>query len=382
MDHDFWKQQIDETEQLTRLADPLREFIALQSPMLRSQEQLAALCRDPFEDMRAQMKALTDPLEQLPAWMKDNYGQAEFARQLKEFTDPFNLADQVKAAFGQDAIADQVKALFGTDAVAEQVKDAYGRDAVAAQIEALLGPLNGAKDWIKAFRFEEEDRLRQMSAMFDGFARQLKDLPNEVRGQLAVLMEQGWCLDPEMPHTWGRDLVAAFKEGESEEAQQWLIDYFKDRVDEIEQTLLEQHPTRSAIIADAFQAHREQRYHLSIPVLLAQSDGVIHDRHQRQLFSKKQTANLKELLSGLPEDDMRAIFIAAFYADIPLTRRTQLLPDGFDGLNRHAVLHGTDPSYGTEINSLRAISILNLASHMVTDEAETPSNSESIHEQA
>jgi hypothetical protein len=353
MSDDFWKRHLEETERFARLADPLREFKALQSPILRVQEQLAALCRDPLEDIQAQMKALIHPLEQLPEWVKDNYGQDAIAKQVKAITEPFHrVAEQLRAVSGQDAIAEQIK--------------------------TLLEPFNGAQAWIKAFRSEEEERLRQWSTMFDDFARQLRDLPDEVRGQLTVLMDQGWCLDPEMPHTWGRDLVEAFQEGENDEAQEWLIDYFKGRVDEIEQTLVERHPKRSAIIADAFQAHRERRYHLSIPVLLAQADGVIHDRHQRQLFSKKRTANLMQVLSGLPEDDMRAIFIAAFYVDIPLTRNTQLLPDGFDGLNRHADMHGTDPKYGTEINSLRAVSILNLASHMVTEEVDVPGGASRI----
>jgi hypothetical protein len=349
MSDDFWKRHLEETERLARLADPPREFNALESPMLRAQEQLAALCRDPFEDIRAQMKALTHPLEQLPAWLKDGYGQDAIAKQIEAFTEPF-------------------------DRVADQLKAAYGQDAIAEQIKALLEPFNGAQAWIKAFRSEEEERLRQWSTMFDDIARQLRDLPDEVRGHLTVLMDQGWCLDPEMPHTWGRDLVAAFREGEKEEAQQWLIDYFKGRLEEIEQALVERHPARGAIIAEAFQAHREGRYRLSIPVLLAQADGVIHDRHQRQLFSKKRATNLMELLSDLPDDDMRAMFIAAFYVDIPLTRNTRLLPDGFDGLNRHAVLHGTDPNYGTEINSLRAVSILNLASYLVSEEVDAPAN--------
>jgi hypothetical protein len=326
------------------------------------------------------MKALIGPLEELPAWVKDNYGQDAIAKQIKAVTEPFNrVADQVRADYGQDAIAEHLKEFTAPfDRVADQVRAAYGQDAIAEQIKALLEPFDGAQAWIKAFRSEEEERLRQFSTMFGDFARQLLDLPNEVRSQLTALMDQGWCLDPEMPHTWGRDLAEAFREGEHDEAQQWLIDYFKGRVDEIEQTLVERHPKRSAIIADAFQAHRERRYHLSIPVMMAQADGVIHDRHQRQLFSKKPTANLMEVLSSLPEDDLRAIFIAAFYVDIPLTRNTQLLPDGFDGLNRHAVMHGTDPKYGTEINSLRAVSILNLASHMVTEEVDVPGGASRI----
>lgn len=340
MSDDFWKRQLEETERLARLADPLREF---KSSMLRAEEQLQALCRDPLDDFRAQLKALTDPVEELSAWAREEYGQGALAKQIKALADP----------------------LAG---LRDQFKDEFGHDALAKQMQALLEPFSGAQAWIKAYRAEEEERLRQWSTMFDDFARQLQDLPDQVRSQLAVLMDRGWCLDPEMPHTWGRDLVEAFQEGEEEQAQQWLIDYFKGRLEEIEQTLVGRHLARSAIIAEAFLAHREGRYHLSIPVLLAQADGVIHDKHQRQLFSKKRSVNLADVLAGLPDDDMRAIFMAAFYVDIPLTRNTQLLPAEFDGLNRHAVLHGTDPNYGTEVNGLRAVSILNLASYLVTEE--------------
>lgn len=345
MNDDFWKRHLEDSQRVARWADPLREFKDLLGTPFSTQKQIEALYRDPLSDIRDQMRALANPLGQLPAWLKENYGQEAIAKQLKELTDPYNLvADQFKAAYGQETIAEQIK--------------------------ALLDPFDDAKAWIKAYRLEEEERLRQWATMFDDFAEQLRGLPDEVRAQLSVLMDQGWCLDPEMPHTWGQELATAFQEGEHEEAQQWLMDYFKDRLDEIEQTLVKRHPERSAIIADAFQAHREGRYRLSIPVLLAQADGVIHDRHQRQLFSKKASANLTQVLAELPEDDMRAIFIAAFFVDIPLTRRTHLLPEGFNGLNRHAVLHGTDPSYGTEINSLRAVSILNLASYMVSEEEE------------
>lgn len=347
MSDDFWKRHLEETERLARLADPLREFKALRSPMLRAQEQFEVLCRDPLGDIRAQLKALTYPLEQLPAWLKDEYGMNAIAKQMKALADPVGRA-------------------------AEQLKAIYPQDTIADQLKVLLEPFSAAQALLRAFQSEEEERLRRWSTMFDDIARQLRELPDEVRGQLAVLMDKGWCLDPEMPHTWGRDLAEAFRQGDEEEAQQWLIDYFKGRVDEIEQTLVDRHPARGAIIADAFKAHREGRYHLSISVLLAQADGVIHDKHQRQLFSKKRTANLIEVLSDLPDDDMRAIFMAAFYVDIPLTRNTQLLPVGFDGLNRHAVLHGTDPNYGTMINSLRAVSILNLASYLVSEEVDVP----------
>lgn len=339
MDDEFWKRHLEETERLARLADPLREF---KSQSMRAQEKLAAMLRDPMDEFRDQIKAMTEPLTQVPAWLKDYDRHNE---QLRALTQPLvDMNAQIQALMPQDTIK--------------------------KQIEALLKPFNDAQSWFKAYQAEEEARRRQWSSLFDDIARQLEGLPDEIRAQLAALMDRGWCLDPEMPHTWGRDLIEAIELGEEDEVQQWLMVYFQQRLDKIEQTLVQRHPGRAALLADAFQAHREGRYSLSIPVMLSQADGVIHDRHQRQLYSKNAGTNLKGVLAMLPDDDMRAMVVAAFYVDTPLIRNTQQLPEGFDGLNRHAVLHGTAPNYGTEVNGLRAVSILNLASYLVTEEVD------------
>lgn len=236
------------------------------------------------------------------------------------------------------------------------------------QLQEFLQPFPDARDWLTTYQEEQREQFQHWRSLLDDFSRQIQEMPARLRAQLAVLMERGWCLDPEMPHSWGMDLAEAFESGEEAEAQVWLIDYFRDRLEEIEKAMIQRHPVRASIITEAFTAHREGRYSLSIPVILAQAEGVVQDKHKRQLFSRKAKLNLKEVLASLPDDDSRRIFMAAFCADIPLTRNTDLLPAGFDGLNRHAVLHGTDPNYGTEVNGLRAVSILNLASFLVVDE--------------
>lgn len=320
MDDDPLKRHLEEIERIRRSLDPMGEALkqiqGLYTPMDRIQDQIAELCRDPLQDAREQLRALTDP----------------FA-----------------------GMQDQLKDLFPKDPIADHVKD-------------LLQPLTEVQDWAKVFQTEEQLRMREWFSVLEDFQRQLREMPSEVRAQLAVLMARGWCLDPEMPHTWGQGLAEAFEEGEEEEAQQWLVDYFRGRLDEIEKTLVERHPQRAVILAQAFQAHRQGLYFLSIPVMLSQADGVIQDKHQKQLFTKKARANLKAVVENMQADDLRVIFMEAFCVDIPLTRKTQELPAGFDGLNRHAVLHGTDPNYGTEINGWRAVSILNLASHLTVEE--------------
>lgn len=368
MNDDFSTRR-QELERIARLADPLREFrntldpmrearelldpmkqvreqleAARLEPMLRAQEELRALTESPMLQAREQLEAARlEPMlraqEQIAAMFRDP--MEEFREQIKAITDPL-------AGF--------------RDTMAQQAAD-YQK-----QLQDILDPFHEARDWLKAYQDEQREQFQQWRSLLDDFNRQMAEMPARLRAQLAVLMERGWCLDPEMPHTWGVDLMDTIQEGEEEEAQQWLVDYFRERLDEIEKELVERHPQRAAIITEAFAAHREGRYTLSIPVMLAQAEGVIHDKHQRQLFSKKNKTNLKEVLASLPDDDTRAIFMSAFCADIPLTRSTKDLPADFDGLNRHAVLHGLDPKYGTEVNGLRAVSILNLASYLVAEE--------------
>ena len=379
MEDELLKRRLEELERIARLADPLREFrntlnplrevrelmdpmreawelmdsmkhareqleAARLEPMLRAQDELRALTEDPMRRAQEELRTLTegpilDAREQIAVMFRDPMEQ--FSEQIKAITDP----------------------LTGfMDAMAQQAAD-YQK-----QLQEILNPFHGAWDWLKAYQDEQREQLQQWRSLLDEFSRQMAEMPARLRAQLAVLMQRGWCLDPEMPHTWGEDLVAGIEGGEEQEAQEWLIGYFRERLDEIEKALIERHPQRAAVIAEAFAAHREGRYALSIPVLLAQADGVIHDKHRRQLFSKKSSANLKEVLDNLPDDDTRAIFMAAFCVDIPLTQNTDKLPASFDGLNRHAVLHGTDPAYGTEVNSLRAVSVLNMASFFVAED--------------
>lgn len=328
MDHNPFK-QLEDMERLARLADPARQLREL-NPLQQVEE---ALRRSSLLEAQARIR---------PLWLTES---------------------------GQDSMRKQIEALTKPLAGIAERLDAYAKQATP-QLEALLEPLKQTQSWIELMRFQEAERLQRWSTLWADLETQLREWPRKLRAQLDVLFAQGWCLDSEMPLTTGGDLAQAFLEGDEEGAQAWLMDWFTQRLDAIEQTLVERHPARAAVLAQAFDAHRQGLYALSIPVLLIQAEGVVQDRYQRQLFSKKAHANLKRLFEELPDDDMRAILIGAFYVDIPLTRNTNELPDGFNGLNRHAVLHGTDPNYATQVNGLRAVSLLNFASYLVFEEAQ------------
>lgn len=368
MTDDLLKRHLAENERLARMmreTDPWQKIKAADDATLRAHERLSQSVPMPGEGLRSQMELLARPLEQSLAHLP-GFKLGKLAEQIESLTQPVaGMLQQVQAALPNTRIAEIIQSGLKP----------FDRAKIAEKLQALE-PLNQAQAWLKVLHEQELERQRRWGVILGDIAEQMREWPREIRAQLDTLFAKGWCLDPEMPVVSGRQLVEAFRRGEEQEAQLWLVRYFTRRLDSIESNLVERHPTRAGVIADAFAAHREGRYSLSIPALLAQADGVIHDRHERQLYSKNSGANLKKLLDELPDDDMRAIALAAFYMDIPLTRKTDHLPPDFDGLNRHAVLHGTDPSYGTEINSLRAVSILNLASYLATEDAEEAEETE------
>ncbi len=113
-------------------------------------------------------------------------------------------------------------------------------------------------------------------------------------------------------------------------------------------------PSRSRIITDAFEAHAAGKYTLSVPVMLAQADGIAYEVINRYFFQGKPESSslLKakaqasgELQKGLVESLMISGSLRA-------TGRTHAV------LNRHSVLHGTSTDYPTVVSSLKCISLL------------------------
>src|SRR5215212_183816 len=81
------------------------------------------------------------------------------------------------------------------------------------------------------------------------------------------------------------ELSQALGRGEIEKSEKALAAYFELRVNEIERFVAEAHPKRAKVLASAFAAHRAGQFDLSIPVLLAQTDGICRDVAGQYLFT-------------------------------------------------------------------------------------------------
>jgi hypothetical protein len=191
------------------------------------------------------------------------------------------------------------------------------------------------------------------------------------------LLRTGWFLTGSFPSMNISDLGRMVEADDLAGAEALMVEYARAHVDRIEEALAEGFPHRCLIIGEAFRAHREARYALSVPTLLAQADGLAEEILQTDLYRK---ANQKKGEADVPRtrkayrgrlaDDSKAdrypwrLLFA--HLDV-LTSLTQPLDEWrsaravdahYGPVNRHGVLHGSDFDYAREEISLRCILLL------------------------
>ncbi|MFB1632493.1 hypothetical protein [Pseudomonas sp. AP-1] len=160
----------------------------------------------------------------------------------------------------------------------------------------------------------------------------------------------------------------------ADEIDQLLTAHYNDYWDHYAGLLAEKYPARKTAIHAAVSAHRDfapSGYSLSIPVFLAQADGIFSEvTGTPSAMDKIRGGAIKgsQWLSEQIGTDEEAIgclvpVLQLHELDILMNQRqreakAQETGKVFDALNRHQVMHGEVSDYGTEINSLKAFSFL------------------------
>lgn len=175
------------------------------------------------------------------------------------------------------------------------------------------------------------------------------------KDKFQLLNQHGWY--PGMEVSFGpiNKAYNRIQSGNLSAANEILVEYYETELDSI----LDKVPQRRlTILEKCFIAHRQKDYELSIPVMLAQIDGLCKDKFDGELFQ----GNNKEprCASHTTKTD---------YSDIinrPLKEKTNINFNGkerghaFNDINRHMILHGEDCGYGTQVNACKVISLLDL----------------------
>lgn len=199
------------------------------------------------------------------------------------------------------------------------------------------------------------------------------ELPLKTQEALIEIGNYGWFLDLEMTPSELWELNETLIIGDVKEAENTLVEHFKGRLSEIENSVIDEFPHRKKIIMAAFCAHKRREYELSIPVLLAQTDGICYDTTNEYLFlrqnKKPKTAIYVEQQVS---NTLRVALLQPLAQVLPIGKSKAERDDDFNELNRHMVLHGESLDYGTEVNSLKAISLINYVSWALTSKDEKP----------
>lgn len=212
-----------------------------------------------------------------------------------------------------------------------------------------------------------------ISPAFEELQRSFRELPPRIQEALLLLAQHGWYLDFNMPLPSLWKMKTAISIGEIDEVEKALAEYFESQVEEIERTINAQFPHRSHIISSAIGAHRNGEYYLSIPVLLAQTDGVCKEVIDQYLFVKKdgkpRTAIYVEQVAA---DTYMAALLSPLATGTPISASKHERDSSFNLLNRHMVLHGESLDYGIKVNSVKAISLINYVSQALQPDADYP----------
>ena len=165
-----------------------------------------------------------------------------------------------------------------------------------------------------------------------------------------VLLKFGWYIPGDFELKKIAELTELVKSKKVKKSDKILTDFFNEKIDNIEENLITKHSERSEILKEAFNSHKMKMYYSSTILFLSQADGITESK----MFIRRK--NFDKNIDPTKNPD----FINVLGEESPLnvdTRKDEN-PDFFSDLNRHGVMHGLSNNYGTEKNSLRALSLL------------------------
>lgn len=213
------------------------------------------------------------------------------------------------------------------------------------------------------------------------YLAKLDALPAQSKTAMTVAAEKGWffgwstSLEDLMP------LIERITSLPNDEIDQCMVDYYRANFQEFVDRLLANNPSRSSAIAAAARAHLEfgtDGFFLSTPVFIAQSDGLLSEilsvesplgmmrdvKGQPKVRSTTAGHLLKQRFESDQEslDLLHPIFTLHesdfLKSSAARSQSSSSNVAAFTALNRHQVMHGECSDYGTEVNSLKAFSLL------------------------
>jgi hypothetical protein len=257
-------------------------------------------------------------------------------------------------------------------------------DGVAEQFQEANRQVNELLRSVTRPVLEVVDVVRspEMQELLKRALKAFKRLPVALRDALTMLGTNGWYPDHDMEMPDLLEFARRFEVGEEEKTNDALCRQFEVRGEAIIAELVTIAPERAPYLRAAFEAHRDGKYALSIPVFLAQADGMWRDftnaDKEKRLYSRtKGKPRTAKWVASVKSDDLDEALLYPLVAPLPISASDgEEVPKG--ALVRNRVLHGTDLNYATALNSYRALSHLSYVGSVIRDDGRwTPAPSQS-----
>jgi hypothetical protein len=208
---------------------------------------------------------------------------------------------------------------------------------------------------------------------FKKIGESLKEYTKKTPEYFLLIAQHGWFIDLESELNFPSLIAYQIQEKRVDIAEELLVDYYKTNVERIFESLINRHYNRKEIFESIKQSYDEGNHFLLIPTVMTQVDGVCFDFTKKKFFIKeKKNEKYKYLPEVIAEIEKSAGNFLELYLS-PLQNQTPIIAREEDigkypcKLNRHEILHGISTDYGTEINSLKVISLLKYVSDLLTE---------------
>jgi hypothetical protein len=242
---------------------------------------------------------------------------------------------------------------------------------------AINEKLQGFGKWLQGMSTKTTPLIQSLATIdWETLSERLKALPKHSSEAMQIASRQGWFFN------WQGSLKQTVQMGNllhdadgADAVDQILMDHYNECWDGYLELLAIAFPARNKTIEAAVKAHREfapAGYSLSIPVFLAQADGIFSevtgtpsamDKVKRSSAIKGSVWVQDQIGEDQTAIDLLFPILQLHELDILKSRgaRAEFSRESgkvFDALNRHQVMHGEISDYGTELNSVKAFSFL------------------------
>jgi hypothetical protein len=185
--------------------------------------------------------------------------------------------------------------------------------------------------------------------------KSFKDKIEVTNKYITYFSNKGWIIYDSISYELIKEAVNIYEEFGFEEAELYLINYYKNDVEKILSKLrngIDEFTIRYDHIKLAFEDHKAQRYYSSIPQFLMIADGIVNDFTKKHgFFAESTNINAWDCLVG-SSNSLKMV------KDILNKPRKKTTKEPINMPYRNGILHGRDLNYANHYVSCKCIVLL------------------------